>query len=146
MIVHVRRVCLGAIAGALSTLLLLSAGATDAGAQATGSVHGRVTDEAGGRPLANVTVAVVGTSRGALTDASGDYTISGVPAGTHTVRAQFLGFAAVSHSVTVAVGQAATVNFALAAVATALDEVVVTGQPGATRRREIGARASQRLT
>lgn len=138
MNVHVGRMRAHVVTGALATFLLLSVGASDAVAQATGTVRGRVTDEAGGRPLANATVAVVGTQRGALTDPSGEYVITGVPVGSHTVRAQFLGFAAGSRSVTVAAGQTVTADFALSAVATALDEVVVTGQPGATRRREIG--------
>ena len=135
MIAHVWRSGVRAAAGAATMLVLLSPAAA---AQATGTVHGRVTAEAGGAPLASVTVTVVGTRLGAQTDASGEYTIAAVPAGPHTVRAQFIGYSAATRDVTVQAGQAATADFALGAVATALDEVVVTGQPGATRRREIG--------
>jgi TonB-dependent SusC/RagA subfamily outer membrane receptor len=107
-------------------------------AQGTGTIRGRVTVQGGAQPLGNVSVAVVGTRLGAQTADDGQYQILDVPAGRHTVRAQRLGYAQASASVTVAAGQTVTADLALGAVPTALDEVVITGQPGATRRCEIG--------
>ncbi|MHB1224167.1 MAG: TonB-dependent receptor domain-containing protein [Gemmatimonadaceae bacterium] len=138
MTVQVRRTGARAASGAAILFLLLAGGAQSAVAQATGTVRGRVTAQAGARPLANVTVSVTGTQRGAQTNQAGEYTITGVPAGPATLRAQLLGYAAETRTVTVAAGQEVAADFALDQVATSLDALVVTGQPGATRRREIG--------
>ena len=75
---------------------------------------GRVVDSATSRPIANAQVAVVGTPLGALTNEAGRFTIAGVPAGTHTVRVDLIGFAPQSRSVTVADGQSVTIDFGCA--------------------------------
>jgi ferric-dicitrate binding protein FerR (iron transport regulator) len=66
--------------------------------QAVGTVSGVVTGGTGA-PLAGASVAVAGTSRGDQTDAQGRYTITGVPAGSRTVRATFAGYAESSRAV-----------------------------------------------
>ena len=53
--------------------------------------------------------------------------ISGVTAGAHTVRTQMIGYAPVSHDVTVADGAPADVDFTLAAQAIGLSALVVVG-------------------
>ena len=60
-------------------------------AQATGTISGRVSN-ATGQPLAETRIQVVGTTRGAMTDASGNYRIQAVPAGAQEVRALRLGY------------------------------------------------------
>lgn len=92
--------------------------------QPTGTIRGRVTDEAQ-QPLSGVAV-VVG-SRGALTQADGRYHISGVPAGTDTARTRLIGYAPVAHAVTVGGGDTVVVDFTLSARALSLSEIVVTG-------------------
>ena len=57
--------------------------------QPTGTFRGHVTDGATHQPLSGVTVAV--GSRGALTQADGRYLITGVPAGTDTLRTRMIG-------------------------------------------------------
>ncbi len=91
----------------------------------TGTVRGGVLDEATQQPLAGVMVTAGG--RHALSQADGRYTITFVPAGTYTVRARMLGYAATSQSVTVAGDQEAVINFAMAPQAIGLSEIVVTG-------------------
>ena len=108
-----------------------------ASAQApTGTISGRVVDSTTQQPLANATVAVVGTRQGALTRDDGRYVIAAVPAGTHRVRVARIGFGAKDVQLDVAAGQTATADFSLASVATRLDEVVVTGY-GSQRREAI---------
>ena len=92
--------------------------------QATGTVRGRVVDEAQ-QPLARVAVAVAG--RGAITNADGRFFITGVPAGADTLRARMLGYAPVVREVTVVAGYPVVVDFAMTAQAVTLSEVVVTG-------------------
>ena len=57
----------------------------------TGSISGTVID-GGGAALAGANVMVEGTELGAATDVGGNYSISGVSAGTHTVTASFVRF------------------------------------------------------
>jgi TonB-linked SusC/RagA family outer membrane protein len=122
-------------AAALS--LGLSASALGAQTGGTGQVRGRVT-EAGGRPLDAVQVHVPGTTRVSRTDARGVYRLAGLPAGTHTIRAQHLGFSAVSRSVTLAANDSLTIDFELRPSAQSLDAVVVTGTAAEARKKEVG--------
>ena len=59
----------------------------------TGKITGVVTDAQTGEPLIGVTVSVVGTNLGAITDEDGKYTIMNVPVGDYTVRYTAVGFA-----------------------------------------------------
>jgi TonB-dependent starch-binding outer membrane protein SusC len=100
----------------------------------TGIVSGRVVDSTSQQPLGNVTVSVVGTRVGAQTGDDGRFSLRGVPVGERTVRATRIGFAPAERTVTVAADAPASVDFTLAASATRLTEVVVTGY--GTQRRE----------
>jgi TonB-dependent SusC/RagA subfamily outer membrane receptor len=125
----------------LPLIALLCAGPV--AAQGTGAtMRGQVTDSAGRRPLADAEVYVVtdaGTiARSARTNAAGQYSMIGVPAGTHTARVRLVGFAPRAQRITLSEGQAAVVDFQLGERLTQLNEVVVTGTGGATQRRTVG--------
>src|SRR5207253_3444929 len=75
-------------------------------AQATGTIEGTVTITAGS-PLPDVQVAVVGTSRGARSDDAGKFRIPGLAPGSYQVRAQRIGYASTTRTVTVAAGPTA---------------------------------------
>jgi TonB-linked SusC/RagA family outer membrane protein len=126
----------------LCVALLLLPLATPAHAQGTGgTIRGRVTDSTGTVPLANAEVYVMTgatSTRGGRTNASGQYSISSVPAGTVTLRARLVGYAPRSRSVTVADGQVTSADFVLLPQVTQLDQVVVTGTGGSTQRRAVG--------
>jgi TonB-dependent starch-binding outer membrane protein SusC len=117
--------------------------ATSVSAQASGTIRGRVTAEGSLRPLVGAQVTVQSTSRGALTNQNGDFVITNVPAGSHVVQAQMIGFGSEEMPAAVPAGGAAQLDFTLAQQALALDEVVVTGQAGQARRREVGNSISQ---
>ena len=91
----------------------------------TGSISGSVIDGSGAA-LAGANVMVEGTDLGAATDVGGNYSISGVSTGTHTVTASFVGYQSSSQSAVVGVGNN-TVNFSLAISAIAGREVAVIG-------------------
>ena len=101
------------------------------GLMAQGSIVGSVTD-ADGNALPGANVAVEGTSLGAATDGNGSYSISGVPAGSYTLTASFIGYESSSQSVTVGAG-ASQVDFSLATSALAGADVFVTGTRAAAR-------------
>ncbi len=119
-------------------VLLVAGQPTTALAQNTGTIEGTVLEANTERPLAGVQVSVIGTNRGALTNTSGAFRISGVPAGGQEVRAQLIGYSTVRQDVQVPAGETANVAFVLRQSAVALDEVVVTGTPGGTERRALG--------
>ena len=98
------------------------------------SVTGRVVDSTTQQPLSDVSVVVEGTRRGAVTGPDGTFTIGGVPAGTHTVRARRIGFNGPAQVVTVAGGGTTAISFALDRRAIALEDVVTVGY--GTQRRE----------
>jgi iron complex outermembrane receptor protein len=109
--------------------------AAQASAQATtGTISGRVVDSLSQQPLANVTVAIPGTPRGALTRNDGSFTLTAVPTGTQRVRAARIGYGSKEQTVTVTSGSTVTVNFSLGTVAANLTAVVTVGY--GTQRRE----------
>ncbi len=121
------------------TSVLLMVGVTaPLAAQSNGVIEGRVVSAVTSRPLAEVQVSLIGTTLGARTDEQGRYRIGAVPAGTHRLRAQRIGFTSVTNPVTVAAGQTATADFSLREAALSLDAVVVTGTAAETRQKEVG--------
>ncbi len=102
-----------------------------------GSIVGRVTDQASGAAIAGAAVTVDGTELNANTGADGRYRITNVPAGTYMVRARYIGYAPLGVSVSVAVDQEATADFALSAHVVPMDEIVVAGTIVESRRREL---------
>ncbi len=61
-------------------------------AQSNGKISGVVTGP-NGDPLPGANVLIVGTTYGAATDVNGAYSILNVPAGKHTVRFEYIGYA-----------------------------------------------------
>lgn len=108
-------------------------GATQLQAQATGRITGTVRGDAG-QPIENAQVQVVGTQLATVSGADGRFTIANVPAGTHQIRVQRLGFAPALQQVTVGSGQLATADLQMATVAASLSEVVVVGYTTQQRR------------
>src|SRR6185503_14745117 len=67
---------------------------------AAGGITGRITDKEAGTPIAGVSVTVVGTRLGGVTDEQGRYRITGVSDGPHAVTAQRIGYAKATQQVT----------------------------------------------
>jgi len=80
------------------------------------TISGQVLDSQTLRPIAAATVAVSPGGNSALTDVNGNFSI-GVNPGSYTVTASAPGYNKDSQSVTVAMGQKATIGFRLASVA-----------------------------
>jgi TonB-dependent starch-binding outer membrane protein SusC len=128
---------------ALAVLAALLCTAPPLFAQATGTIRGTVTQSGSGRPLAGARVEVVGSERGAVTNAGGEYTINGVPAGAASLRASLLGHAPATRAVSVGSGETASADFVLAEQSLGLDALVVTGTAGAAQRRTVGNAITQ---
>jgi outer membrane receptor for ferrienterochelin and colicin len=94
----------------------------------TGKLEGRVRDQAGA-PIANAQVFIVGTAFTALTNPQGYYFINNVPAGTHNVRAAFIGYKSTQvDGVRVLAGQTGTTDIQLEQTAVQIQEITVVTQ------------------
>ena len=125
-----RRFLAGAVALAISA---------PAWAQGTGVVAGRVTDRQTERPVVGAQVRIVGTTRGAQTDADGSYRIIGVPAGAAQIAANRIGYSPQTRAVTVPASGTTTADFQMTVAVTTLDQVVVTATGREQTTREIGS-------
>ncbi|MBI4622183.1 MAG: TonB-dependent receptor plug domain-containing protein [Verrucomicrobia bacterium] len=101
---------------------------------ASGTITGRVLNVTTGNYLNNARLTVEGTTLEAFTDQSGNYRLTGVPAGTVAVKVFYTGLAVQSANVSVAAGGAAVQDFSLASSGDTrsgeifkLDEFVVAG-------------------
>jgi TonB-linked SusC/RagA family outer membrane protein len=125
----VRRLTLALVVGLLWSTVL--------GAQTpvppSGTITGRIIEAGTQQPVADVSVFVEGTRRGAVSGPDGSFTIGGVPAGSQTVRARRIGFTAPVQIVVVPTGGSVSVVFSVDRQAAILQEVVTTGY--GTQRR-----------
>jgi TonB-linked SusC/RagA family outer membrane protein len=118
----------------LLALLLLPASA----AAQQGSLTGTVTDAATGTPVPGVNVVLVEAELGTATDADGRYSFTRVPAGTHTLRATFIGYEEFETQVTVAADEAIVRNLRIVADVVGLQELVVTALGVQREERSLG--------
>jgi TonB-linked SusC/RagA family outer membrane protein len=119
------------------TLIARPSGPIAHAAQGTGTITGHVTDGALKAPLSEVSIRVEGTALRTTANTAGKYTIPGVAPGTYRLTARRVGYQPLTKEITVAGEQTATLDFALVAAPTRLDEVVTTAV-GEQRRYEVG--------
>ncbi|MBK6307797.1 MAG: SusC/RagA family TonB-linked outer membrane protein [Gemmatimonadetes bacterium] len=123
--------------GLALALALLGTATTRAEAQQP-QVTGRVTASDVNEPLSDVRVIVLGTSVFTVTNAQGNFTLRGLPAGSYEVRVLRVGYQEQKKSVAVtASGPAVTLNFAMVRTVVQLQAVVTTAT-GEQRRVELG--------
>ncbi|HEX2080477.1 MAG TPA: TonB-dependent receptor [Longimicrobium sp.] len=103
-----------------------------------GVIRGRVTEAGSARPVNGAQVLLVGTERGAVTGAGGEFVLVNVPAGRYTLQARMMGYGTAEQTLQVVDGQTATVSLVLSPAAVQLDALVVTGTATATTRRAVG--------
>lgn len=108
-----------------------------------GTIAGTVVDSTTSESLPGVNVVVQGLNIGAATDANGRFEISGVPAGTQTIVASFVGYSRKRVAVSVEAGQTTTVNIRMAQGAVGLEDVVVTALGVEQEQRSLGYATSQ---
>ncbi|MEM6770188.1 MAG: TonB-dependent receptor, partial [Bacteroidota bacterium] len=87
-----------------------------------------------GEPLVAATVAIAGTDFGEVTGQDGDFMLSGLPAGNHTVTVSYLGYLTLTEEITLSAGQTLQKDFSLREDALNLESVVVSGTRYASDR------------
>ena len=85
---------------------------------ATGQIRGVVTDVATAQPLADAKVFIVDGTIASVSTSAGAYALTDVPAGTHLLRVERVGYAAESRAVALTDGAVLETNFALTATST----------------------------
>ena len=104
---------------------------------------GRITDRYRGEPLPGVSIFIPNIQRGATTNLEGRYSIGSIPPGTYRIQVRFLGYESIEREITLESGQSLQLDFEMAETTIGLDEVIVTGTAGDTRRRAIGNAVSR---
>ncbi len=123
---------------ALALATATGLGAETVAAQDTGTIRGRVQEQGTGRPLSGAQVYIAALDRGGIANASGEFLLPNIPAGTHTITAEMIGYARGSAEVSVAAGEVAITSIQLSQQAISIDEIVVTGTAGAVSKRTLG--------
>jgi TonB-dependent starch-binding outer membrane protein SusC len=108
-----------------------------------GTITGIVRDAKTLAPVGAVQVHIPNLALGVLAQANGRFVLPNVPAGTHTIRAERIGFRPAVAEVTVVDNQTVEVNLDISEDVLSLDAIVATGTAGAARRREVGNTMSQ---
>lgn len=127
-------------------LLAAAALAAAASAQATGTVAGRVTDAGTHLALAGTRVTVRGTTLETYTGSSGDFVLTGVPAGAQTVELGYIGYGEQTKPVEVIAGATARADVAFGTETVELDKFVITGSLVGTARAINQQRGAASLT
>jgi hypothetical protein len=91
-----------------------------------GRISGHVEDIISEQPLAGVTIQVIGTTLGGVTDTNGDYVIENIPIGNRQVKASAIGYETIQKSdIIVTTGRPVVVNFTLKESAIQLEGVTI---------------------
>ena len=105
--------------------VVLGFGAPALVAQSTGKLEGRIRDQ-NDQPVANARVVIVGTAFAATANPQGYWFINSVPAGSHDLRASFVGYRPKQIAgVRVLSGQTVTQDIILEQTAVEINEIVV---------------------
>ncbi|MEM9389502.1 MAG: TonB-dependent receptor [Bacteroidota bacterium] len=100
-----------------------------------GKMQGRITDDKG-EPLPGVTVQLLNTRYGAVTDVKGDYEIRSIPVGEYRVEASYLGFKKNQQVVTITASKSTKASFIMTEAVGVLEEIVVRGKTEAQEKME----------
>ena len=113
----------------LLAILIMAGSTAFASAQTRWHISGTVVEEGSGEPVIMASVVIRELSLWAVTDENGFFSIENVPAGTHKLSIDLLGYEPAERQVTVK-GNVEKLSVALRVSSLALDEVVVTAKEG----------------
>jgi len=108
--------------------------------QATGTVRGRVTDDATQQPLAGAAVTIGGHR--VASDLDGRFVVNDVSAGADSVQVRMIGYSPATKAVTVLAGQTVLVDVTMTQQAVQLSAIVAVGY-GSEREGDITGAVSQ---
>jgi TonB-linked SusC/RagA family outer membrane protein len=107
-----------------------------------GSIRGRITD-GGGAPVANASIVLEGTDKGAAANTNGEFVLTGIAAGNYKLQVSAVGFAPLEQPVTVKDNEALSLHLTLKPDNSKLEEVVVTALGIKKEKRSLGYSAQE---
>ena len=110
----------------------------------TGRVRGKVL-ATNRRPVRDAKVTVLGTGVEATSNPDGEFSLDGLPGGTHMLDVRAIGFAPAQVPVDIVTGQAGAAEVELSAIAVTLDTIRVTAQRTYASRRLLELERRQRM-
>jgi len=94
-----------------------------------GTIRGKVTDTNTGEELIGVTVVIDGTTKGAPTDLDGNYNITGLEAGTYSLKVSYISYETkIIQDIEVIAGEVTVQNITLGEAITEMEAVIVVGE------------------
>ena len=130
------------VAATSSILVLDTREVPGEGAEVAGRVFGTMS----GSPIPGAQVSIAGLEAGTLTDETGRFTLSGLPAGRHTVRVEYLGYGAAEAPIGLEAGRRTGLAVELAPEAIAAEPIEATVTPIVRRRDEARGHQAHRMT
>ncbi|MAU72788.1 MAG: TonB-dependent receptor [Pseudozobellia sp.] len=88
-------------------------------------ITGNITDE-NQLPVVYATIALKGTSKGAVADENGNYNLSGLKAGSYTIQFSGVGYETVTQQISITANERLELNITMNSSTQSLDEVVIT--------------------
>ncbi|TVQ71336.1 MAG: SusC/RagA family TonB-linked outer membrane protein [Balneolaceae bacterium] len=92
-----------------------------------GSLSGVITDAESQEPIPGATIFLTDIARGTASDLDGEYTLEGIPEGTHNLRVTFVGYMTYTSTIEIEGGQELVYNVSLSTDIYEMDDIVVTG-------------------
>ena len=99
------------------------------------NVVGHVIDKKTGEHLPYVTIRLIGTNYGTMTDATGHYFLKNVENGNYEIEASCIGYVSQCYKVNIKNDVTQEINFLLLEDVMQLEQIVVTGNKGEVKRR-----------
>jgi TonB-linked SusC/RagA family outer membrane protein len=130
--------CASALLGLFLGTALLLAGPSPGAAQNVGTIQGRVVDAATQAPIGGAQITVLGTTRGVVTNPSGEFLLLNLQAGEYRLRVEYLGYATLERAVRVMAEELTRADFQLSQTAIGLDAIVVTALGQTAKQRSLG--------
>lgn len=112
-------------------VMLVDSSKINTGFPGTASLRGKVLGLEG-RPLRDATVGVFGTARAARTDADGEFRVTNIPAGTHTIEVKAIGLLPLTLSIDFATGSTHDTTISISRQAQDLARVAVKAKGSST--------------
>jgi CarboxypepD_reg-like domain len=110
-----------------ATVLILLTSTFSAFSQSTQTIRGRAVDEVSKLPLIGVSLAIVDTNIGTISNEEGNYRLENVPVGRQTIRISYIGYESqLLSNIVVTAGKEVILNISLTESVNTLDEVVIT--------------------
>ncbi len=128
------------------SVFLLALGVAAQAQSPVGQIAGRVTDSGNKLALGGAHVSVAGTKIETYTNSVGDYVLQDVPVGTQSVEFDYVGYATVRASATVAAGQVAKLDGVFNGDVVKLNAMVITENAVGSARAINQQRAADTLT